>query len=58
MFRCRDSGSSWWWPTEPDGKTLIAKAYNATLSWTDGKTEVMAQREEPKVLLGSDGQPT
>jgi sucrose-6-phosphate hydrolase SacC (GH32 family) len=58
LLRCRDSGSSWWWPTEPDGKTLIAKAYNATLSWTDGKTKVMAQREEPKVLLGSDGQPT
>ena len=53
-----DSGASWWWPTESDGTTLVAKAYNATLSWDDGKSVAVAQREEPKVLLGSDGQPT
>eukprot|EP01052_Picozoa_sp_SAG31_P037933 SAG31_NODE_4979_length_2823_cov_1.415198_1_plen_803_part_01 len=53
-----NGGASWWWPTESDGTTLLARAYNATLSWDDGKAVVMAQREEPKVLLGSDGQPT
>lgn len=54
-----DQGISWWWPTRSDGTTLVAQAYNATLSWADGRPAItMAQREEPKVLLGADGQPT
>jgi hypothetical protein len=54
-----DSGASWWWPTTSDGTTLVPQAYNATLSWDHGRPAItMSQREEPKVLLGADGQPT
>jgi hypothetical protein len=56
-----DSGGSWWWPTQADGRTLLPLAYNASVTWAGegvSRTVVMHQREEPKVLLGADGQPT
>jgi hypothetical protein len=45
-----DGGISWHWNS--------TTAYNATLNWADGYAQTMASRQEPKVLLGGDGQPT